>query len=89
MSSSLWRMIVMVGAFLTLLCMIGLLIRKPRSPRQLLINALLGIGALFVFQWILPSLGMQVPVNLVSLSVAGGLGLPGAILVVAIGAVLS
>lgn len=89
MSSSFWRLILMVASALVLLAMVGLLLRKPRNGRLLLVNALTGLAALWVFQLTLPTyFGLTVPINLLSLVASGVLGIPGAALSVALMAVL-
>lgn len=89
MSSSFWRLILMIASALVLLCMIGLLLRKPRNGRLLLVNALTGLATLWIFSLTLPAyLGLTVPINLLSLAISGVLGIPGAALAVALTAAL-
>lgn len=79
----------MIASALVLLLMLGLLLRKPRNGRLLLVNALAGLATLWVFQLTLPAyFGLAVPINLLSLTVSGILGIPGAALAVALTAIL-
>ncbi|MDR1263283.1 MAG: pro-sigmaK processing inhibitor BofA family protein [Oscillospiraceae bacterium] len=89
MTFSLWRFVLILGAALALICMLGLLARGPkRRSSWIAVNAGSGLAAMLTLNLLLPSFGLIVPVNLVSIAVAGTLGVPGVALAAALYAIL-
>jgi hypothetical protein len=68
--------------------MLGLLAREPKGKQGrsawLAVNAGSGFAAMLILNLLLPSFGLAVPVNLVSIAAAGALGVPGAALAAAL-----
>lgn len=89
MTVSLWRFVVVIGAALVLLCMLGLLSKKPQErARHILVNAASGFFVMLLINTFLPAWGVSVPVNLLSMGAAGVLGIPGVALAAALHAIL-
>ncbi|MDR1570477.1 MAG: pro-sigmaK processing inhibitor BofA family protein [Oscillospiraceae bacterium] len=89
MTVSLWRFVAVLGAALVLLCMLGLLAKKPQErARHIAVNAATGLFALLLINTFLPAWGISVPVNLLSIGAAGILGIPGVALAAALSVIL-
>ncbi|GHU69738.1 hypothetical protein AGMMS49992_00920 [Clostridia bacterium] len=89
MTLSLWRFVLILGAALALVCMLGLLMRSPKQRSVFLAaNAGSGLVAMFLINMLLPSFGLIVPVNLLSIVAAGAFGVPGVALTAALYAIL-
>ena len=84
---ALWRFIFIVGAMLVVLCMFGLLTPKKAHAKQVGLNLATGFLAMLLINWTLSNFGVRVPVNLLSIAVAAGLGAPGVALTAALYAV--
>ncbi|MDR0397387.1 MAG: pro-sigmaK processing inhibitor BofA family protein [Oscillospiraceae bacterium] len=88
MTLSLWRLTLILGAALALICMLGLLARErksePNRAIRIAANAGSGFAVMLAINLLLPSFGLYVPVNLLSIAAVGVLGAPGAALAAAL-----